>query len=102
MIQLLLVDDQTIIRQGLKSLLESKPDLQVVGEAQNGQRAIELVETLHATPLQPDIVLMDIPMPVMDGVAATQTICQRFREIKVIVLTTSTAFALEREDFVMS
>ena len=88
MIQLLLVDDQTIIRQGLKSLLESKPDLQVVGEAQNGQRAIELVETLHATPLQPDIVLMDIRMPVMDGVAATQTICQRFREIKVIVLTT--------------
>lgn len=88
MIQLLLVDDQTIIRQGLKSLLESKPDLQVVGEAQNGQRAIELVETLHATPLQPDIVLMDIRMPVMDGVAATQTICQRFTEIKVIVLTT--------------
>src|SRR5579883_1694163 len=83
MIHLLLVDDQIIIRQGIKSLLESKPDFQIVGEAENGEKAIIQVETL-----KPDVVLMDIRMPVMDGVAATQAICQRFPDVKVLVLTT--------------
>lgn len=83
MIRVLLVDDQVIIRQGLKSLLESKPDLEIAGDAENGQIAIEQVEAL-----QPDVVLMDICMPVMDGVAATQLICQRFPGTKVLVLTT--------------
>lgn len=83
MIRVFIVDDQIIIRQGLRSLLESKPDLQIVGEAENGQRAIEQVEAL-----QPDVVLMDIRMPVMDGVAATQFIGQRFPNSKVLVLTT--------------
>ncbi len=82
-IRLLLVDDQLIIRQGLKSLLEAKPDLEVVGEAENGQQAIAQVETL-----QPDVVLMDVRMPVMDGVAATRIICQQFQVTKVLVLTT--------------
>jgi len=82
-IRLLLVDDQQIIRQGLRSLLEAKPDLEVVGEAENGQQAITQVETLH-----PDIVLMDVRMPVMDGVAATRLIHQQFSQIKVLVLTT--------------
>jgi DNA-binding NarL/FixJ family response regulator len=82
-IRLLLVDDQLIIRQGLRSLLEAKPDLEVVGEAENGQQAIAQVETL-----QPDIVLMDVRMPVMDGVAATRLICQQFSQTKVLVLTT--------------
>lgn len=83
MIRVLLVDDQIIIRQGLQSLLESKPDLQVVGDAENGQKAIEQVEAL-----KPDVVLMDVRMPVMDGVAATRLICQRFLDTKVLVLTT--------------
>jgi DNA-binding NarL/FixJ family response regulator len=82
-IRLLLVDDQMIIRQGLRSLLEAKPDLEVVGEAENGQQAIVQVETL-----QPDVVLMDVRMPVMDGVAATRQICQQFSQTKVLVLTT--------------
>ncbi|WP_432809475.1 response regulator transcription factor [Pantanalinema sp. GBBB05] len=82
-IRLLLVDDQMIIRQGLKSLLEAKPDLEVVGEAENGQQAIAQVEAL-----QPDVVLMDVRMPIMDGVAATRRICQQFSDIKVLVLTT--------------
>ncbi|HEY9696272.1 MAG TPA: response regulator transcription factor [Trichocoleus sp.] len=82
-IRLLLVDDQTIIRQGLRSLLEAKPDLEVVGEAENGQQAIVQVKTL-----QPDIVLMDVRMPVMDGVAATRQICQQFSQTRVLVLTT--------------
>lgn len=83
MIRVLLVDDQTIIRQGLRSLLESKPDLTVVGEAENGQKALQQVEAL-----QPDVVLMDIRMPGMDGVAATQSITQTFANTKVLVLTT--------------
>jgi DNA-binding NarL/FixJ family response regulator len=82
-IRLLLVDDQRIIRQGLRSLLEAKPDLEVVGEAENGQQAIAQVEAL-----QPDVVLMDVRMPVMDGVAATRLICQQFSASKVLVLTT--------------
>jgi DNA-binding NarL/FixJ family response regulator len=82
-IRLLLVDDQMIIRQGLKSLLEAKPDLEVIGEAENGQQAIAQVEALH-----PDVVLMDVRMPVMDGVAATRRICQQFSHTKVLVLTT--------------
>jgi DNA-binding NarL/FixJ family response regulator len=83
MIRVLLVDDQLIIRQGIRSLLESQPEFEVVGDAENGQIAIGQVETL-----QPDVVLMDIRMPLMDGVAATQIICQRFAETKVLVLTT--------------
>jgi len=82
-IRLLLVDDQMIIRQGLRSLLEAKPDLEVVGEAENGEQAIREIEVLH-----PDVVLMDVRMPVMDGVAATRHICQQFSHIKVLVLTT--------------
>ncbi|MBO3461813.1 response regulator transcription factor [Aetokthonos hydrillicola Thurmond2011] len=83
MIRILLVDDQFIIRQGLKSLLESNSDMKVVGEAENGQRALEQIPTL-----QPDIVLMDIRMPVMDGVAATGAIAQQYPQTKVLVLTT--------------
>ncbi|MGA7934768.1 MAG: response regulator transcription factor [Kovacikia sp.] len=83
MIRILLVDDQHIIRQGLKSMLESNADIQVVGEAENGKRAIEQISTL-----QPDVVLMDIRMPVMDGVAATQAIANQYPTTKVLVLTT--------------
>lgn len=82
-IRLLLVDDQQIIRQGLRSLLEAKPDLEVVGEAENGEKAVAQVKALH-----PDVVLMDVRMPVMDGVAATRLIHQQFDTTKVLVLTT--------------
>lgn len=82
MIRILLVDDQKLIRQGLKALLEIDPDLQVVGTASNGQTAIEQLETLH-----PDIALVDINMPGMDGVTTTQIITQRFTNTKVIVLS---------------
>jgi DNA-binding NarL/FixJ family response regulator len=83
MISLLLVDDQKLIRQGLKALLELEVDLQIVGEAENGQIAIDLVREL-----QPDVVLMDIRMPVMDGVMATQQICQQFPSVNILILTT--------------
>jgi DNA-binding NarL/FixJ family response regulator len=83
MINILLVDDQNLIRQGLKALLELEPDLQIIGEAENGKIAINLVETL-----QPNVILMDIRMPVMDGVMATQQICQQFPATNILILTT--------------
>lgn len=83
MIKVLLVDDQHLIRQGLKALLELESDLDVVGEAENGQEAIKLVSELS-----PDVVLMDVRMPIMDGVAATKKIHDDFPAIKILVLTT--------------
>jgi DNA-binding NarL/FixJ family response regulator len=83
MIQVLLVDDQSIIRHGLKALLELEGDLQIVGDAENGAIAVEQVQAL-----QPDVVLMDVRMPVMDGVAATRLIHQHSPQVKVLVLTT--------------
>ncbi|MDJ0675760.1 MAG: response regulator transcription factor [Calothrix sp. MO_167.B42] len=83
MIRLLLVDDQSIIRQGIKSLLESQADFDVIGEAENGQQAINQIEAL-----QPDLVLMDVRMPIMDGVAATHIIAKKFPQIKILILTT--------------
>lgn len=83
MIRLLLVDDQRLVCEGFKAILEVQPDFQVVGMANNGEMAIELVEAL-----QPDLVLMDVQMPLMDGRAATRAICERFPNVKVLVLTT--------------
>lgn len=83
MIQILLIDDQELIRRGMKALLHSDAELQVVGEGKNGIEAIALVRTL-----QPDVVLMDVRMPEMDGVAATKEICQLFPEVKVLIMTT--------------
>ncbi|KJH71892.1 response regulator transcription factor [Aliterella atlantica] len=88
MIRVLLVEDQEIVRRGLKTLLETKPDLKVVGEADNGQKAIAQLSALHAKSLAPDVIVMDIRMPVMDGVQATQIICQQFPNPKILVLTT--------------
>ncbi|MBC1221154.1 response regulator transcription factor [Nostoc sp. UCD121] len=83
MIKVLLVDDQGLIRQGLRALLELEPDLEIVGEAENGEQAINLVAEI-----QPDVVLLDIRMPIMDGVAATKEIQKRFPKTKILVLTT--------------
>lgn len=83
MIRILLVDDQSLILRGLKALLKPETTLTIVGEAENGKVAIEKVAQLH-----PDVVLMDVRMPVMDGVAATREICQQFPQTKVLVLTT--------------
>ena len=83
MIKLLVVDDQSIVREGLRSLLQARPDLEVVGDAENGQVAVE-----RAIALQPDVVLMDVRMPIMDGVAATRTLQEQAPDIKVLVLTT--------------
>jgi DNA-binding NarL/FixJ family response regulator len=83
MIRVLLVDDQTLVRQGIQMLLEIETDIQVVGQAANGREAFQLVEALR-----PDVVLMDVRMPEIDGVAATQAISTRFPDTGVIILTT--------------
>jgi DNA-binding NarL/FixJ family response regulator len=77
------VDDQILISQGLKTMLELEPDLQVVGIAGNGKIAIQ-----QTADLRPDLVLMDVRMPVMDGRAAIREINQQFPEVKVLVLST--------------
>ncbi len=82
-IKLLLVDDQGIIREGLRNLLNAQGDLEVVGEAGNGQEAVK-----QAIALQPDVILMDVRMPIMDGVAATGEISHKLPSAKVLVLTT--------------
>jgi DNA-binding NarL/FixJ family response regulator len=83
MIRVLLVDDQPLFRQGLASLLSLEHDLEVVGQAQNGQTAISL-----ATQLQPDVILMDVRMPICNGVEATREIHQRYPWMRILVLTT--------------
>jgi DNA-binding NarL/FixJ family response regulator len=83
MIRLLLVDDQEMFRQGLASLLTLEDDLDVVGQASDGEMAIALAEQL-----QPDIILMDVRMPVCDGVTATRIVHQRYPWIRILVLTT--------------
>lgn len=82
-IRVMLADDQTIIRDGLRALLEVCPDIQVVAEAGNGKQAYAMVQEHN-----PDIVLMDIRMPETDGVEATRLIKKDFPETTVIVLTT--------------
>lgn len=88
MITILLVEDQEIVRRGLKTLLETKPDLHVLGEAANGQQAVDWMAHMHRAATPPDVILMDIRMPMMDGVTATQQICQQFPGTKILILTT--------------
>lgn len=83
MIKVLLVDDQTLVRQGIRMLLMTEEDLEVVGEAENGRLALEQAETL-----KPDVILMDVRMPEMDGVTATRELTLRYPSIGVIILTT--------------
>jgi len=82
-IRLLLVDDQTMFRSGMRMLLSSQPDFEVVGEAADGEEALHKCATL-----KPDVVLMDLRMPVLDGAAATRRLKVNQPAIRVIVLTT--------------
>lgn len=88
MIRIFLVDDQSIIRQGLTALLELEADIQVVGDAENGAVALAQLQALQAADRLPQVVLMDLRMPVMDGIAATQAINRQYPDLKVLVLTT--------------
>lgn len=81
-IRILLVDDHAVVRQGLKMFLGLDPELEVVGEAENGEQAVRLTGELN-----PDVVLMDLLMPVMDGITAIPLIRRDFPETEVIALT---------------
>ncbi|WP_447912137.1 response regulator [Microbacterium phyllosphaerae] len=83
MIRVVLVDDQSLFRAGIRMLLASQPDIDVVGEAGDGREAIELVRVTR-----PDVVLMDIRMPVMDGLTATAEILGQPDPPKIVMLTT--------------
>lgn len=83
MIKLLLVDDQALFLQGLASLLTLEEDLEVIGQASHGNEAIALTAKL-----QPDVILMDVRIPICDGVVATREIHQRYPWIRILVLTT--------------
>ena len=82
MIDVLIADDQNFVRKTLESYLEPESDLNVIGFAENGQTAIDRVRSL-----KPDIILMDIEMPVMDGLSATKTITEQFSDTKVLILS---------------
>lgn len=83
MIRVMLVDDQKLIRQGIRMLLSTETDIEVAGEAGDGHEALALIEKTH-----PQVILMDVRMPGMDGVAATREISARHPEIGIIILTT--------------
>jgi two-component system, NarL family, response regulator LiaR len=81
-IRILITDDHGVVRQGLRMFLSLDPDIHVVGEAENGQEALEM-----ARELEPDVVLMDLLMPVMDGIKATRAIRSELPEVEVMALT---------------
>ncbi len=82
-IRVMVVDDQELIREGLSIILDAQPDLEVVGQAANGREAIALVDRSR-----PDVILMDIKMPVMNGIEATRQIKTAYPKIQILILTT--------------
>jgi NarL family two-component system response regulator LiaR len=81
-IRVMIVDDHTMVRRGLAAFLKAKADLELVGEASNGEEALQVCERV-----QPDVVLMDLVMPRMNGTMATQAIRERWHDIQVVALT---------------
>jgi DNA-binding NarL/FixJ family response regulator len=82
-VRVLLVDDQALFREALNTLLSVQPGLEVVGEAGNGEDAVQMAHSL-----QPDVILMDLQMPILDGVGATKRLQAELPQVRVIVLTT--------------
>lgn len=89
-VRVLIVDDHAVVRRGLCAYMEMVDDMEVVGEAADGQGALDAIGALAATGLPADVVLMDLVMPGMDGVAATAAINERHPEVKVVAMTSFT------------
>ena len=82
-VRVLICDDQALVRGGFRAILDARPEIEVVGEAENGAQAVALAERRH-----PDVILMDIRMPVLDGIEATRKLVADGSQARVIVLTT--------------
>src|SRR5581483_11193415 len=87
-IRVVIVDDQRLLCEGFRKLIELEPDLEVVGMAPDGEEALATIERLQAEHMAPDVVLMDVRMPRLDGIAATRAIIERWPQIRVVILTT--------------
>lgn len=87
-IRVLIVDDQTLVREGFRKLLELEPDFEIVGTAADGEAALAVIEQLYEQSMPPDVILMDIRMPRMDGITATRTIKHRWPGVHIVILTT--------------
>ncbi len=96
-IRILIVDDQTLVREGFRKLLELEADFAIVGTASHGQAALAQVEQLDGQHLLPHVVLMDIRMPYLDGIATTRELKRRFPTIQVVILTTFDDLELIRD-----
>src|SRR6185437_16847604 len=81
--RVLIVDDQALVRSGFRMVVDARPDLEVVGEAENGEEAVRL-----AAELDPDVILLDIRMPVLDGIEATKQVVASGSRARILVLTT--------------
>ena len=81
-VRIMIADDHAVVREGLRMILEASGDMNVVGEALDGREAIE-----KAVALKPDVIIMDISMPEMNGIEATRTICERLPAVKIIILS---------------
>lgn len=91
-IKVIIADDHTVVRKGTRQILEQEPDLEVVGEAANGEEAVHLVDSLN-----PDIAILDIAMPVMDGIEATKRIKSNYPDTAILILS-----AYENDEFVFA
>jgi two-component system, NarL family, response regulator DevR len=89
MIHLLIIDDHEMVREGLKAMLTTEPDFEIVGDAANAEQAFELIERLH-----PDVILLDIRLPGMSGIDVCRTVMEHYPETAVIILTTFSDEAL--------
>lgn len=92
MIKVIVVDDQNLMRDGLEVIINSFPDIEVLASGENGEEALRLVEKL-----KPDLILMDIRMPVMDGVTASKIIREKYPKVKILLLTT-----FDDEDYIIN
>src|SRR5579884_3850140 len=86
-IRVFVVDDHAVVRRGMRGYLDTTGDIDVVGEAGNGRQALDLIERLATENQLPDVVMMDLLMPELDGIAATAAIKERWPEVEVVALT---------------
>jgi len=89
-IRVMLVDDHALVREGIRQILEKEPDIAVIGEAERGELALELLDSL-----QPDVVLLDVRMPGMSGIETTRRIRAAFPNVRVLILSAYSDFAVE-------